>query len=387
MQNVAILGSTGSIGCSTLSVIRNHLDKYRIIALTANSQADLLLQQCIEFRPLYAVMLDKVKAERLYKQLKSHDLPTELLTSTLDLARVVQLAEVDIVMSAIVGSHGLLPTYSAITAGKKVLLANKESLVAGGRLITEALTNNPNAQLIPVDSEHSAIFQSLAPDYKQHRSLINKIILTASGGPFRSLSREQLQDVTPEMAIKHPNWIMGRKISVDSSTLMNKGLEVIEAYWLFGTGLDRIEVVVHPQSIIHSMVEYIDGSIVAQLGSPDMRTPIAYALAYPERITSGSSKLDFTTLSSLTFEKPDYNRFPCLELAFTALREGRASPLVLNAANEVAVAAFLNHKIKFYTINKIVESAMQHFSSADYNSVDEVVALDNAAREYASTLV
>lgn len=387
MQQVVILGSTGSIGCSTLDVIRHHQDKYTITALTANSDADKLLSQCLEFKPKYAILLDKSKAIYLDGQLKKHNSITKLLVDKADLVSIVQLPEVDVVMSAIVGSHGLLPTYSAILAGKKVLLANKESLVAGGRLITEALKNNPYSSLIPVDSEHSAIFQSLPSDFTTKMSSINKIILTCSGGPFRALSLDELSKVTPEMAVKHPNWSMGKKISVDSSTLMNKGLEVIEAYWLFGIGLDKIEVVLHPQSIIHSMVEYIDGSIVAQLGTPDMKTPIAYALAYPNRIISGSPKLDFSVLSALTFEQPDYKRFPCLELAYTALKNGRASPAVLNAANEVAVELFLEGKISFYQITQLIESAMQYFGSIDYSTIAEIIEIDLAVRDYTKILV
>ncbi len=386
MSQVAVLGSTGSIGTSTLDVIRHNLDKYQIIALTANTDADKLLSQCIEFNPKYAVLLDKSKALYLETQLKNHQLTTILLTNKEDLPYVVQLPEVDIVMSAIVGSHGLMPTYSAILAGKKVLLANKESLVAAGRLIKDALKANPKASLIPVDSEHSAIFQSLPNDFVTNKNGINKIILTASGGPFREYSKEQLVSVTPEMAIKHPNWNMGKKISVDSSTLMNKGLEIIEAYWLFGTDLDKIDVVVHPQSIIHSMVEYIDGSIIAQLGTPDMKTPIAYALSYPDRIVSGSSKLDFSTLSSLTFEKPDHERFPCLTLAFEALKNGRSSPAVLNAANEVAVSLFLEHQISFYDIYKLIKSAMEYFGTTDYSTIDEIIAIDQAVREYTNSI-
>jgi 1-deoxy-D-xylulose-5-phosphate reductoisomerase len=387
MQQVVILGSTGSIGCSTLDVIRHHQDKYTITALTANSDADKLLSQCLEFKPKYAILLDKSKAIYLDGQLKKHNSITKLLVDKADLVSIVQLPEVDVVMSAIVGSHGLLPTYSAILAGKKVLLANKESLVAGGRLITEALKNNPYSSLIPVDSEHSAIFQSLPSDFTTKMSSINKIILTCSGGPFHALSLDELSKVTPEMAVKHPNWSMGKKISVDSSTLMNKGLEVIEAYWLFGIGLDKIEVVLHPQSIIHSMVEYIDGSIVAQLGTPDMKTPIAYALAYPNRIISGSPKLDFSVLSALTFEQPDYKRFPCLELAYTALKNGRASPAVLNAANEVAVELFLEGKISFYQITQLIESAMQYFGSIDYSTIAEIIEIDLAVRDYTKILV
>lgn len=387
MQHVVILGSTGSVGTSTLEVIRHHADKYIITALTANNDADKLLAQCLEFKPKYAVLLNETKAGELRQKLKSYNLTTEILSTKEDLASVVKLPEVDVVMSAIVGSHGLYPTYHAILAGKKVLLANKESLVAAGKLITDTLAANPKSALIPVDSEHSAIFQSLPTNFSSNLTSINKIILTASGGPFRNFTKEQLINVTPEMAIKHPNWSMGKKISVDSSTLMNKGLEVIEAYWLFGTGLDKLEVVVHPQSIIHSMVEYIDGSVIAQLGTPDMKTPIAYALAYPERIISGSSSLDFTTLSALTFEKPDTDRFPCLELAFIALKEGKASPAVLNAANEVAVAAFLEGKISFYSINKLIETAMNHFGSNDYTSIDEIIAIDHATRQYTSSIL
>ena len=386
MLQLVVLGSTGSIGTSTLEVVRHNLDKYQITALTANTNAHKLLSQCIEFDPQYAVLLDKSKALFLESEFKKNNLKTQLLTNIEDLSYVVQLKEVDIVMSAIVGSYGLMPTYSAILAGKKVLLANKESLVAAGRLIMDALKATPEASLIPVDSEHSAIFQSLPADYTQNTCGVNKIILTASGGPFREYTKEQLINVTPEMAIKHPNWSMGKKISVDSSTLMNKGLEVIEAYWLFGTGLDKIEVVVHPQSIIHSMVEYIDGSIIAQLGTPDMKTPIAYAMSYPNRIVSGSAKLDFSTLSSLTFQKPDYERFPCLGLAFEALENGKSCPAVLNAANEVAVSLFLDHKISFYDINKLIKSAMQHFGTTDYSTIDEIIAIDKSVREYTTSI-
>lgn len=397
-QNVAILGSTGSIGCSTLDVINLNKEQYNITLLTANSQVDKLLEQCLLFKPKFAVILDELKSKFLQDTLQANLIDTRVFYTMDDLVKIITDDDIDIVMSAIVGSHGLLPTYKAIQAGKKVLLANKESLVAGGKLINEALTKSKNAILIPVDSEHSAIFQSLPQDYVKHTSSngihgdstnygINKIILTASGGPFRQLSQEELLSVTPEQAILHPNWSMGKKISVDSSTLMNKGLEVIEAYWLFGTGLDKIEVVVHPQSIIHSMVEYIDGSVVAQLGTPSMKTPIAYALAYPNRITSGSPKLDFSTLSDLTFEKPDYKRFPCLGLAFEALRLGGVAPAVLNAANEVAVAAFLDHKIKFYDINAIIQSTMDNFANHDYSSIEEIIQIDKDARLYSRSLI
>jgi 1-deoxy-D-xylulose-5-phosphate reductoisomerase len=388
MQNVVILGSTGSIGCNTLNVIELHPDKYKVVALTANSNVAKLFEQCVKFKPEYAVLLDAAQAEYLKNQLKLNQIETKVLTTSGDLLQVVSMPHVDIVMSAIVGSRGLLPTYAAVKAGKKVLLANKESLIAGGKLICEALKTSKSAKLIPVDSEHSAIFQSLPYNFAlKNNDTVNKIILTASGGPFRTFSREQLVNVKAEQAILHPNWTMGKKVSVDSSTLMNKGLEVIEAYWLFGLPLDKIEVVIHPQSIIHSMVEYIDSSVVAQLGTPDMRTPIAYALAYPDRIESGSKTLDFTTMSQLTFEKPDHDRFPCLNLAFTALKVGGVAPAVLNAANEVAVEAYLNNQIKFYDISAINQATLNNFAHQDYNSIEEIIAIDQVARVHAKSLI
>jgi 1-deoxy-D-xylulose-5-phosphate reductoisomerase len=385
MQNVVILGSTGSIGCSTLAVIRQHPDKYRVIALTANTALDKLLAQCIEFKPEFAVILDKKLGAILQDKLAGYAITTQVLTDYADLSHLVALPATDIVMSAIVGSKGLQPTFMAISAGKKVLLANKEALVTGGKLIIEALKHS-NAQLIPVDSEHSAIFQSLPDGNVSDPRVLSKIILTASGGPFRTLTQQQLAVVSSAQAIKHPNWSMGRKISVDCSTLMNKGLEVIEAYWLFGLPIDKIEVLVHPQSIIHSMVEYVDGSIIAQLGTADMKTPIAYALAYPQRINSGSARLDFTTLSSLTFEQPDYQRFPCLKLAFDAMRSGGIAPAVLNAANEVAVAAFLADQIGFYDINAIIQDTLDHFGSRNFTALEEIIEIDLLAKAYASSL-
>ena len=387
MQNVVILGSTGSVGSNTLEVIRQNSDKYLVIALTADSNVDKLLSQCLEFNPQYAVLLNQDKLLYFKEQLKSYNLNTEVLTGSDSLVQIVKLPHVDIVMSSIVGGCGLLPTYNAILSGKKVLLANKESLVAGGKLITEALSNNPKAQLIPVDSEHSAILQCLSSDFGNHKDQISKIILTASGGSFRKLAYEEIANVTPEMALTHPNWSMGKKISVDSSTMMNKGLEVIEAYWLFGIDMSKIEVVVHPQSIIHSMVEYIDGSVIAQLGIPDMKIPIAYALAYPKRIKSGSAMLDFTKLSNLSFESPDYKRFPCLKLAFDALNDGGAMPAILNAANEIAVAAFLEYKIGFYDINRLIESAMKYFCGNNYNSIEDLLEIDAATRKYTLNLI
>ena len=377
-KKIVILGSTGSIGTSTLNVIRINKDRYQVFALTANANVDLLLQQCVEFKPKYAVILNPNLALTLKNKLIAHNINTEVLATQEDIIHIVTNADVDIVMSAIVGAAGLQPTYMALKTGKKVLLANKESLIAGGQVIIDALNSNSKSQLIPVDSEHNAIFQSLPHNYKS----INKIILTASGGPFRLMSRTELQHVTPEQAVKHPNWNMGQKISVDSATLMNKGLEVIEAYWLFGVDLNKIEVVVHPQSIIHSMVEYIDGSIIAQLGTPDMKTPIAYAMAYPDRISSGSKYLDFSTIANLSFEQPDMLRFPCLRLAFEALKLGGIAPAVVNAANEIAVAKFLNHEIKFYDIPAKIEQALHHFGAQKYSNIDEIIEIDKEVREF-----
>ncbi len=387
MQQMVILGSTGSIGTSTLDVVRLHKDEYQIFALTCNTNIKVMLQQCIEFKPKYVVVLSRNLSVQLCETLKKHNLNTVVFTKMEDIIQLVQDADVDIVMSAIVGSAGLPPTYVALKAGKKVLLANKESLITGGQLIIDALNSNKNAQLIPVDSEHSAIFQSLPHDYNRQSpcKYVNKIILTASGGPFRSMKYEDLQNVTPEQAIKHPNWSMGQKISVDSATLMNKGLEVIEAYWLFGIELAKIDVVIHPQSIIHSMVEYIDGSIIAQMGTTDMKCPIAYAMAYPNRISSGCKNLDFTKIASLTFETPDLIRFPCLELAFFSLKSGGISPAVINAANEIAVAEFLDGKIKFYDIPKKIEKAMNYFGTHAYSSINEIIEIDKSVREFSKT--
>jgi 1-deoxy-D-xylulose-5-phosphate reductoisomerase len=392
MQNVVILGSTGSIGVNTLEVIKLNFDKFKVFGLTANNSADKLLLQCIEFIPNYVVILDKSKAIWLQQELIKRNLKIEVLSTSIDLEYLVANSAVDIVMSAIVGSSGLLPTYAAIKANKKVLLANKESLVAAGQLIINELLRPGNkAELIPVDSEHSAIFQSLPTKLQKKPYVINeeyginKIILTASGGPFRTYTTEELNKVTPENALKHPNWSMGPKISIDSSTLMNKGLEVIEAHWLFG-GV-KIDVVVHPQSIIHSMVEYVDGSIISQMGMPDMKTPIAYALSYPNRIKSGSAYLDFIKYSNLTFEPVDYVRFPCLKLAFDALKSGGAMPAVLNAANEIAVEMFLKQEISYKDIHKYVAKTMEKFVGVDYNSVDELLNIDQNARLYLRGLV
>ena len=392
LQNIVILGSTGSIGCSTLEVIRLNSDKYKIFALTARTNAEKLLAQCLEFIPHYVLILDKSRAKWLESQLEKLNCRTKVLSDEGDFGYLVSESSVTTVMSALVGSSGLLPTYLAIKANKKVLLANKESLIAAGKLIINTLKTS-TSELIPVDSEHSAIFQSL-PRELQDRSYdvtnkefggINKIILTASGGPFRTYSNEALDKVTPEAALKHPNWTMGKKVTIDSSTLMNKGLEVIEAYWLFGQR--PIEVVVHPQSIVHSMVEYIDGSIIAQLGCPDMKTPIAYSLSHPQRIKSGSNYLDFRQAANLSFEEVDYLRFPCLKLAFNALEAGGAMSAVLNAANEVAVDMFLQSEIKYKDIYKYVALTMDHFSGADYNSIDEILSIDQNVRSYTEKLI
>lgn len=380
MQQVVIFGSTGSIGKSTLEVINLHREKYSVFAITGHSNHKLLFEQCQKFTPQYVLIQDKILALELEKWLNEAKLSTQILTESSDLIYLASHPEVDVVMSAIVGSAGLLPTYHAALAGKRILLANKESLVAGGAIITNAVKRY-NATMIPVDSEHSAIFQSLPFAYTSLDDIgVSKIILTASGGPFLNTPYEVLQNVSAKEAVKHPNWSMGQKISVDSSTLMNKGLEVIEAYWLFGCRLEQLEVVVHPQSIIHSMVEYTDSSIIAQLGTPDMKTPIAYALSAPQRIVSGSNKLNFAELKALTFSAPDTQRFPCLQLAWEAIKLGGAAPAVLNAANEIAVAKFLNDSHGFYDIPKMITTAMNKFAHQQCATIDELINLDKEVR-------
>lgn len=382
MQNIVIFGSTGSVGKSTLDVLRLHKDKYNVFAITGYSNVQLLLEQCLEFNPKYVLIENQKLSDELSNLIKNNNLNTNVLNAKNDFIYLASHSEVDIVMSSIVGAAGLIPTYHAALNGKRILLANKESLVAGGAIITQAVKEN-NATLIPVDSEHSAIFQSLPFAYNDLTSIgVNKIILTASGGPFLKTPYKELCNVTANEAVKHPNWNMGQKISVDSSTLMNKGLELIEAYWLFGTTIEQLEVIVHPQSIIHSMVEYIDSSIVAQLGTPDMRTPIAYALSAPDRVLSGSKKLDFTTLSNLTFEKPDLQRFPCLELAWNGLRMGESACAVINAANEIAVDMFLKNQHGFYDIPQMIESAMHKFAATKITHIDDVITLDQEVRKF-----
>lgn len=384
MQNLTVLGSTGSIGVSTLDVVARHPDRFRVIALTANSQVDVLFGQCRQFKPRYAVLLDEDAATRLRLQVREASLDTEVLSGATALEQVSMLPETDAVMAAIVGAAGLRPTLAAARAGKKILLANKETLVMAGNVFMDAVRASGSA-LLPIDSEHNAIFQALPRGYDGNlaRNGVRRILLTASGGPFRNTPPVELQHVTPEQACAHPNWAMGRKISVDSATMMNKGLEVIEAHWLFNASADDIQVVVHPQSVIHSLVEYVDGSVVAQLGNPDMRTPIAYGLAYPERIESGVAPLDLFKVATMNFAAPDFERFPCLSLAYQSLRSGGTAPATLNAANEVAVAAFLDKQIFFLSIPRVIEAALEELPVNAVRSLDDVLTADVDARRVA----
>lgn len=388
MKGITILGATGSIGVSTLDVLRRHPADYRVIALTANRDVDRLLEQCREFSPQYAVMADASAAERLEGQLRDEGLQVDVLAGNEGLERVAALPQTDYVMAAIVGAAGLLPTLSAARAGKRVLLANKEALVMSGHLFMQAVREN-GAELLPIDSEHNAIFQCMPRDYRPGMDAkgVRRILLTGSGGPFRDTPVEQLAGVTPEQAIAHPNWSMGRKISVDSATMMNKGLELIEACWLFDVGPDKIEIVVHKESVIHSMVDYLDGSVLAQLGNPDMRTPIAHALAWPQRIDSGVDALDMFSVGQLNFERPDMQRFPCLRLADEAIRAGGTASTILNAANEIAVEAFLQGQLAFTGIAQVIESCMQSISVAEADSIETILAADAHAREIAMACI
>ncbi|WP_229007588.1 1-deoxy-D-xylulose-5-phosphate reductoisomerase [Methylophilus sp. Leaf408] len=381
MQYVTILGSTGTIGQQTLDVISQHPDRYAVFALSAHQNVDAMLQQCARYKPQYAVMQDTDAAQRLHQRLQSENLKSEVLSGIEGLIEVSAHETVNVVMAAIVGAAGLLPALAAANAGKKILLANKETLVMAGQLFMDAVKQG-QATLLPIDSEHNAIFQAMPGQaYEDIADVgVNKIILTASGGPFRSFTHAQLAEVTPALALKHPNWVMGAKITVDSSTLMNKGLEVIEAHWLFNARPDQIEVVVHPQSVIHSMVSYVDGSILAQLGNPDMRTPIAYGLGYPQRITSGVKPLSLVDIAKLEFENPDTDRFPCLQLAYDALAAGGTAPAVLNAANEVAVAAFLKDKIHYLDIPRLLNEALQKLPVEKVNSIEQLLEIDAKAR-------
>ncbi len=383
MRSVTLLGATGSIGASTLDVIARHPQRFSLFAVAARRSVEALVAVCVRFRPRVAVIADESRLPALRDALRAAGLPTAARGGAEAMAQAACSAECDTVVAAIVGAAGLLPTIAAARAGKRVLLANKEAVVCAGRLLTDAVRAG-GGELLPVDSEHSAIHQCLAGARVAARD-VRKLILTASGGPFRT--RSDFAGITPEQACAHPNWVMGRKISVDSATLMNKGLEVIEASWLFGFPPARIEVVVHPQSVIHSMVEFVDGSVVAQLGTPDMRTPIAYGLSYPERIESGSPTLDFAQLGALSFEAPDLKRFRCLALAFEALAGGTARTATLNAANEVAVEAFLSGRLPFAGIARVIEDTLNAVDAGEPASIAEVLELDARARRTAERML
>jgi len=386
-KGICILGATGTIGVNTLDVLARHPARYHVVALSANSNVEKLAEQCLKVQPAYAVMVEEDAATQLEQQLKENSCATKVLSGKQALEKIASLPEVDYVMAAIVGAAGLLPNLAAAEAGKRVMLANKESLVMSGKLFMDAIHNNRHkgAELLPIDSEHNAIFQSMPPLIKgeQYKAGVEKILLTASGGPFRTRDITTLKEVTPEQAVAHPNWVMGQKISVDSATMMNKGLEVIEACWLFDMPEDQIQVVIHPQSMIHSMVSYNDGSVLAQLGNPDMRTPIAYALGYPERITSGVKALDIFEVARLDFEKPDFERYPCLQLAYDAHRQGGNATIALNASNEVAVEAFLNKQIRFTDIPLVIEKVLEQASSGTPTKIDDILAQDLNSRTLA----
>ena len=387
-QVLTILGSTGSIGESTLDVVSRHPEKFRVFALAGHKQVEKLAAQCQTFRPEYAVVADAEHAARLEALLKRDGTATQVLHGAQALVDVASADEVSGVMCAIVGAAGLPSALAAAQKGKTIYLANKETLVVSGALFMETARAN-GAAVLPIDSEHNAIFQVLPRDYtgRLNEHGIRSIILTASGGPFLTADLGTFDSITPAQAVKHPNWSMGRKISVDSATMMNKGLELIEAHWLFNCPPDKLEVVIHPQSVIHSMVRYRDGSVLAQLGNPDMRTPIAYCLGLPERINSGVGDLDFDALSALTFQKPDFDRFPCLKLAYEAMNAGGAAPCVLNAANEAAVAAFLDGQIKFTDIAKTVAHCLAQDFSDDLGNIENLLAQDAATRRQAQEFI
>ena len=384
-QRITVLGSTGSIGINTLDVIARHTERFEVFALSAATQVDLMLAQCVQFKPQYAVMVSEPHAHLLAEKIKANGLFTQVLWAQVALEMIASHELVDAVMAAIVGAAGLLPCLAAAKAGKRLLLANKEALVVGGDVFMQAVRAG-GAQLLPIDSEHCAIFQSLPDDPATWQQRVEKIILTASGGPFRTREPASLRHVTPDEACAHPNWVMGRKISVDSATMMNKALEVIEAKYLFGLTPAQIEVVIHPQSIIHSMVQYHDTSVVAQLGTADMRVPIAYGLAWPERISSGARPLDFRALAGMTFEVPDVERFPGLPLAWEVLKAPVGSTAVLNAANEIAVAAFLDKRIRFDHIHWVNHATLEAVSVSDVNDIEGLLALDAQARVIAAQI-
>ena len=387
-QVLTILGSTGSIGESTLDVVSRHPEKFRVFALAGHRQVDKLAAQCKQFCPEYAVVGDADHAAELEKKLKQEGISTQVLYGSQALIDVASADEVSGVMCAIVGAAGLPSALAAAQKGKTIYLANKETLVVSGALFMETARQN-SATVLPIDSEHNAIFQVLPRDYtgRLNEHGINSIILTASGGPFLNTDLSTFDSITPEQAVKHPNWSMGRKISVDSASMMNKGLELIEAHWLFNCPPEKLEVVIHPQSVIHSMVRYRDGSVLAQLGNPDMRTPIAYCLGLPERIDSGVGELDFGALSALTFQKPDFDRFPCLKLAYQAMNAGGAAPCVLNAANEVAVAAFLDKRIKFTDIAKVIAHCLAQDFSDGRHDIEGLLAQDAQTRRQAEAFI
>jgi len=389
LEQVCILGSTGSIGCSSLEVISNNRDRYCVSVLTANANVEKLFQQCVTFKPEQAVMACETSAEKLQKLIDQSDLNIEVHGGINAINQAPAFPQVDITIAAIVGAAGLLPTLTAVRQGHKILLANKEALVMSGELFIQEVKKS-GATLLPVDSEHNAIFQSLPqPGNKAQPSLagVEKILLTGSGGPFLKDDLASLVDKTPEQACAHPNWDMGRKISVDSATMMNKGLELIEACYLFNVGIERIQIIIHPQSIIHSMVSYLDGSVIAQMGNPDMKTPIAHCLAWPDRINASVKPLDFYQLVGLEFDQPDFERFPCLKLAIDAIKIGQSAPCVLNAANEVAVAAFLNGEIKFTEISQVIQDVFAQTTFKEMTELDKVIEVDFQTRELAQSII
>ena len=389
MKGICILGATGSIGVSTLDVVARHPDQYKVVALTANGNIDALYEQCLSHRPEYAVIANPDNAQAFIDKIAGSPIAdTKVLAGAEALTQVATLDNVDAVMAAIVGAAGLLPTLAAAKAGKTVLLANKEALVMSGQIFMQAVAEN-GATLLPIDSEHNAIFQCMPAGYTTGHAAkqARRILLTASGGPFRQTPIADLDHVTPEQAVAHPKWDMGRKISVDSATMMNKGLELIEACLLFNMDPDQIQVVIHPQSIIHSMVDYVDGSVLAQMGNPDMRTPIAYAMAWPERFDSGVAPLNIFEVKHMDFEQPDLQRFPCLRLAYEAIKAGGIMPTILNAANEIAVEAFLNEQVRFTDIAKIIERTMAQFKADSADTLEHVLEADQQARDVAQVVI
>ena len=389
LKKIVILGSTGSIGVNTLDVIRAHPDRFTVVALTAAKQIERLAEQCVEFKPRIAVVADAEGAARLSKLLADRNVKTQVLYGPEALVTAVTDSGCDTVMAAIVGAAGLVPTLAAAQAGKRVLLANKEALVMSGNLFMQAMKTG-GGELLPIDSEHNAIFQCLPDRFTKTPSDhfgVEELWLTASGGPFRDVPMTDLAAITPDQACAHPNWVMGRKISVDSATMMNKGLEVIEAFWLFGLPLEKIKVLIHPQSVVHSMVRYRDGSVLAQMGQPDMRTPIAYGLAWPERIHAGVAQLNLTQLAGLSFSEPNFAQFPCLSLAFGAAKAGGTAPTVLNAANEIAVAAFLDARLPYLQIAEVVERTLNAVPAVPADSLNTILDVDTRAREIANDFI